>query len=215
VHSKAEVEVVSDWFGVPPEKISFVFLQRAPIEVLRQDDFEKPYVIAMGSAQRDYATLIEALRKTGLPAKIVSSHRSLQGLLLPDNVEHLSGLSAIACHELALKASFSVVPLSIGETAAGQVTIVEAMRLGKAVIATRAPGTVDYIQHEETGLLVNPNDSDDLARSMARLWDNPELRGQLSANASSFVDDFCSDQAASSSLARILLQVQQEVPRDH
>jgi glycosyltransferase involved in cell wall biosynthesis len=125
-------------------------------------------------------------------------------------VEFLSGLSASECHELSKAALFSVVPLKDGDTAAGQVTVVEAMRLGRAVVATRAPGTVDYIRDSETGLLVEPNSPSELADAMTKLWNDAALRGRLVSNAAFFADEILSDEAA----AEALLDIMRKVERD-
>jgi glycosyltransferase involved in cell wall biosynthesis len=50
---------------------------------------------------------------------------------------------------------------------------------GKAMIATNVGGTPDIILHEETGLLVEPNDDDGLALAMRRLINDTGLRERL------------------------------------
>jgi glycosyltransferase involved in cell wall biosynthesis len=59
----------------------------------------------------------------------------------------------------------------------------EAMATGRPVIAARSGGLSDIVVDGETGLLVPPGDAEALRRAMARLIDNPALRGRMGAAA--------------------------------
>ncbi|MCR5883500.1 glycosyltransferase family 4 protein [Rhizobacter sp. J219] len=60
--------------------------------------------------------------------------------------------------------------------------IMEAMASGLPAISTRLVGIPDLLQHEDTGLLVEPNQPAQLADAMARLMHDPALAARLSAN---------------------------------
>lgn len=62
-------------------------------------------------------------------------------------------------------------------------SIVEAMALKTAVIASRVGGIPEIIRDGEEGLLVPPGDHSALARAILRLADDPDLRGRLSGAA--------------------------------
>lgn len=57
--------------------------------------------------------------------------------------------------------------------------ILEAMLMGKPVIAARIPGPAEQIVPEETGLLFEPDDLDGLTRDLARLAENPETCARM------------------------------------
>ena len=57
--------------------------------------------------------------------------------------------------------------------------LLEAMSFGLPVIATPVGGIVDYVAHEDNGLLVPPGDVDALAASIQALAADPELRDRL------------------------------------
>ncbi len=54
--------------------------------------------------------------------------------------------------------------------------VVEAMAMGKPVIATRHGGSTETVVDGETGWLVKPGDPDELAGALARTLENDELR---------------------------------------
>jgi len=204
VHSSGEVPLIANYLGVPQERVRFVPLQRAPIAIVAEEDREAPFIVSMGSANRDYATLVEAARITGLPVTIVASPRSMEGLSLPENVSILSGLSGAECRVLAQRARFSVVPLANVAAASGQVTVIEAQRMARAVIATRSIGTVDYIDDGVTGILVPPGDAQALAAQMQALWQDQATRARIAENGAGFADRHLSDEAAGRALGEIL-----------
>ena len=63
----------------------------------------------------------------------------------------------------------------------------EAMVMGKAVIASKLPALEEIIQHENTGLLYQPDDLENLTRSIEKCIEDPELREQLGKNAHEWV----------------------------
>jgi glycosyltransferase involved in cell wall biosynthesis len=75
------------------------------------------------------------------------------------------------------RASIAVVP-SVWDEPLAQVAI-EAMLLGRAVVASNVGGLRDLIDHNVTGLMVPPNDSESLATALDGLLDNPETRERM------------------------------------
>lgn len=61
--------------------------------------------------------------------------------------------------------------------------LLEAMAMGKAVIATNVDGTKEVVQAEENGLLVEPGDIPALAAALVRLGKDGELRETLRQKA--------------------------------
>jgi glycosyltransferase involved in cell wall biosynthesis len=72
-----------------------------------------------------------------------------------------------------------------GEQEGFGMVLVEAMRSGLPVVATRSGGIPDVVRHEETGLLVPPRDPGALAAAVARLLDDSELAARLADAARS------------------------------
>ena len=73
------------------------------------------------------------------------------------------------------------IPTSSGRREGLPVVLMEGMAAGLPVIASAISGIPELVEHEITGLLVPPKDSDALARAIDRLLDDPELRRRLIA----------------------------------
>ncbi len=71
------------------------------------------------------------------------------------------------------------------------VAIIEAMRSGLPVIATRVNAIPDMMEHEISGILINPGNSDEIAGAVLELKTNPMLRDKIALGArSSFNEKF-------------------------
>ncbi len=158
VHSRREVALYAEWLDLPRDRFVFVPLSIHDEPRETREDEAAPFVLAMGSANRDYATLAAAVAALGLPTVIVAGAHAVAGLDLPPNVTVRGGLTLAECHDLCGRARVNVVPLRNTAFTSGQVTVLEAMMLEKPVVATRAAGTEDYVIEGENGLLVPPED---------------------------------------------------------
>jgi glycosyltransferase involved in cell wall biosynthesis len=69
------------------------------------------------------------------------------------------------------------------EEGSGSVSLVEALRAGLAVVATRIDGIAEDVEHERSALLVPPGDPAALATALARLLRDAPLRAALRAAA--------------------------------
>lgn len=124
---------------------------------------------------------------------------------LASSVKAPLGLNKQDCIRLSQEARVNVIPLRANQlaTAAGQVTIVEAMRMGRAIIASRCNGAEDYLIHGKTGLLVEPGSVEALSEAIDLLWNDVALREQLS-RAASYAAEHFSDEAAGFAMGRLL-----------
>lgn len=204
VHSRAEILNYSKWLGISPDRFKFVPLQTGVIDVLENENVENPFLLSMGTARRDYPVLLRAVEKLGIRTILVAGRHALAGIHVPAHVEVRSGLSRQECLLLAQQARINVVPISNIETASGQVTIVEAMRMGRPVIATRSIGSEDYIEHGKTGFLVEHGNVCEMTASIKLLWNDLELRNFIANNAKQYAQLLFSDTAAGVALGKVL-----------
>lgn len=184
VHSQAEVDSYRHWLRLPASRFLYVPLTAEVPAVRWADDPTRvPYVVALGTANRDYRTLLAALARCGHPAIIVSGASAIEGLAVPANVQVRSGLSLDQCHRLVAGARLQVIPIADGQAASGQVTLIEGMMIGAPLIVTRCAGSEDYLEAEREGLMVPVGDVEGMSAAIARLWDDAALRQRLGAAA--------------------------------
>jgi len=62
-------------------------------------------------------------------------------------------------------------------------TSIEAMASGRPVVASNIGGISEVIEHEKTGLLVEPNNSEELANAIIILLNDKEMRMEMSKHA--------------------------------
>jgi glycosyltransferase involved in cell wall biosynthesis len=207
VHSRKERESYSQWLNLPIERFEFVPYQIPDLPITASEETENPFVVAMGSAQRDYALLFEAVKRLNLRTIVIAGPHALKGLSIPPQVEVRSGITIEECRRLAQQARVNVVPLLDREIATGPSTIVSTLRMNRAVIATRTTGSEDYIIQGETGYLTPPGSVEDLAVAIERVWNDEALRHRLNQNAGCYAAAHLSDQAAGKALGQILDRV--------
>ncbi|MHB8589528.1 MAG: glycosyltransferase family 4 protein [Candidatus Dormibacteraceae bacterium] len=93
-------------------------------------------------------------------------------------------LSEEELHQAYARATIFAMPgrHSLGAPAQGEgfgMVFVEAGAAGLPVVAGRAAGALDAVGHEESGLLVEPNDPTDVADAIVRLLTDSELARRL------------------------------------
>jgi glycosyltransferase involved in cell wall biosynthesis len=209
VQTQRELELYHKWLGIPKERFEIVHFHEKELPITYEENNKEPFITALGSAHRDFPTLFKAVEKLNIPTVVASGKRALAGLTIPDNVQTPFGISKADCLRLNQEARINIVPLlpKPNVTAAGLVTIVEAMHLGRAIIATKGLGPEDYITHGETGLLVEPESVEDLTQAIELLWNDAELRNRLGQAARRYAQEHFSPEAAGKKLGNILDKV--------
>jgi glycosyltransferase involved in cell wall biosynthesis len=208
VHSPSEITSYAQYLNVPEDRVVFVPLQRGNTpSVKREEDIDNPFIVSMGSASRDYKTLIEAVDKLQIPTIIVTRESDIAKLPASHWVTFHSNLTALECHNLLLKARLSVTPVSNLTTASGQITFIDSMRFGIPTIATRCPGTDGYIIDSVNGMLVEPFDIDSLVTVLDKLWNDKEARLKLATASIKDAKARFTDTSAAARLEQILLEL--------
>lgn len=195
VYADIQRKYGTDVLGIPAEKLTHIHFH-ADTDFYRPDNsrqVDANQISAAGLEWRDYPTLIGAAKRLDsldfrlAAASPWSKHTNeTERTELPANVaarryeygelRELYGSSAVvAC------------PLYETDFQAGITSILEAMAMGCAVVATRTTGQTDVIEDGVTGLYVDPGDVDGWCLALERLTRDTALRESLGANARAWI----------------------------
>jgi glycosyltransferase involved in cell wall biosynthesis len=128
--------------------------------------------------------------------------RAVAGAQLEGTVRRLAFVPAVE----RVYAAADVV-ISTSHTEGCPNTLLEAMAMGRAVVATAVDGTREIVRDGSDGLLVAPGDAAALAARVAELLRSPARRGELGRAALSTVRRRFTLDAQLAALAQILLDV--------
>jgi len=141
------------------------------------------YIFTSGRSYRDYATLARSVEGTEVCVKVSSRPFNLSGLDLPRNMEAMGWLDYRVAQDYIYGSDFYVVPLQTINFAGGDSSLLQAMSFGKAVVATRSPSTETYLEHGQTGLLVEPGNVEGMRQAILHLWRNPDEAARMGKEA--------------------------------
>lgn len=157
-----------------------------------------PYILAVGRfiPRKGHITLVEALpllQEQGIHAHLVMAGRGPERGACRRKAAALGLEGMVHCPGYvpddtlrALYQDCACFALPAGEDESGNaggfgLVFAEAHAYGKPVVAGRSGGAVDAVRHEETGLLVPPDNPDRLAAALGRILGNPEFAERLGA----------------------------------
>jgi glycosyltransferase involved in cell wall biosynthesis len=179
VWASHEVEDYHAAFGLLPEKLVYVPFHGTLTDYeyeIRDDG----YLFAGGNYDRDYPTLIDAVRPLTVPTWIATTRpEQLHGTTLPPQVR-VEGTSVAGFRQAMAAARLIVVPMQKGLLhSGGQQTCLNAMLLAKPTIAVGRKWAVDFITDGENGLIVDYEDVDGLRRAVRWVLDNPDAARRM------------------------------------
>jgi glycosyltransferase involved in cell wall biosynthesis len=181
--------------GVPEAKVP---LLRWPVDTkfwrpMKRDEVR---LCAVGREMRDYQTLIESIRDTGIPIHIAANtvpgkqdpwQETLARLDQSSSLITVGKKNYSELRELYASSRFMVMPVLPTDTDNGSTSILEAMAMGKPVVCSRTAGQVDIIEEGKTGLYVPLQDPRAMRDAIEYLWKNPEVAQAMGRNALDYV----------------------------
>jgi glycosyltransferase involved in cell wall biosynthesis len=206
VHSSMERDLYSRYFDIPKDRIRLRLWSIGVPDVSPEYPLQGGrYVSSIGGNGRDYRTLLEAaLRLPDISFVLVVRPDSLIGMGVPANVKVIVNAPFEEAMNIMRYSAFTVLPLSGSKVPCGHVTLVCAMHLAKAVVATDSMGIYDYIRSGHNGLLCEPCSPESLAQTIANLWTSPTEIARLSENNRRFGAENCTEERMCSDLSAVL-----------
>ncbi|WP_309719086.1 glycosyltransferase family 4 protein, partial [Armatimonas sp.] len=185
--SSAERDEYAMLLKLPAER--FVFL---PTPWAAPDDVPAPtdagFALALGQSNRDYATLFRAVKGLEIPVTVVAADEApFGGVTPPPNVIVRFNTDHNTTNALIASARLHLIPLHPTSFSSGQTVLLRAMAAHKACIVSAVPGVTDYVEENQTAVLIPPHDDSALLEALTRLWDNADERERLGSNAAQAV----------------------------
>jgi glycosyltransferase involved in cell wall biosynthesis len=137
---------------------------------------------------RDYATFAAAMRGVDAPATVVAHPRNLEHVSLPARTAVSGWIPSAGLRRAYAEAGCVVVPqrgadYPYGSEAGGLTALLEAMAMGKPIVATDRPVVRDYVEDGVEALLVPPEDPAAMREAIERVLGNHDLARRLGSAA--------------------------------
>jgi glycosyltransferase involved in cell wall biosynthesis len=183
VWASHEVEDYARAFGLPPEKLEYVPFHTT-LHDYQYEVREGDYLFAGGNYDRDYPTLVEAVRDLDWPTWIATTlPEQLKGVDLPPHVR-VEGTTNAGFRQAMAAARLVVVPMQAGLLhSGGQQTCLNSMFMGKPTIAVGRKWACDFIRDGEDGLIVDYADPAGLRRAIRWVLDHPDAARSMGERA--------------------------------
>ena len=172
-----------------PDNVGNAYSEHHPLLAQLPDT---DFMLFVGDVKRDKGVgiLLQAYAElhTSMPLVIIGRLCNDVSVPVPPNVHMLPGWPHDAIMAAWRRCTFAIVP-SIWHDPCPTVAM-EAMAVGRPVIASRIGGLADIVKHQETGILVPPNDVKALRDAMGTLVAHPEYRERMGRKAREHVVNF-------------------------
>lgn len=192
--SQAQAVYATTSLGMPAARVDFLYDKVDQLFFSPQTAVSDNYLLAVGQEQRDYNTLLQAIKGTKLPLVIVNSslwanqHLNLNGSGQA-NVKILAHISFRALRDLYAGARLVVLPLFDSDYAAGVNVALEAMAMGRPLIVSQTGGLGCYFVPGQTAVTVPPADPIALREAILALWHDDGARQRLGTNARQAIEE--------------------------
>jgi glycosyltransferase involved in cell wall biosynthesis len=182
-HAESQVPYYRKTLSLAPDRIRIAHVGvDTDFYSPREDSATEDYVVCIGYLKRDWATLLKAWSSIVHGPQLLIVGREGLG----DRVAGVNSVPYVPrsrLREIVRKARFVVVPLPYYSYSFGQISLLLSQALGKAVIVTKVPGLLDYVDDGRTALFVNPYDAEDMRKKITLLLSNPEMAGEMGREA--------------------------------
>lgn len=192
--SNSQIDFLAN-LGIDRKKLSFI-----PFGVdnifFKYSNRDDGYILSVGRDNgRNYKPLIEAARGVKENFIIITSERNMKNIKdIPDNVKVFYDLEYEEVRRYYEGAKMVVVSstnenILDGSDCSGQMTILDAMACGKAVVATYRSWMNDYFKNKEDIIIVDSEDSFKLKEGINILLADADLRKEIGRKARENIDN--------------------------
>lgn len=158
------------------------------MENYREKSNHKEYILSIGYNKRDWDTLIKAYEKLDTEVEL---HLLGNDSWKSDNpkIKILPPVPVKEMMRMIRGSLFGVLPLKWFNYSYGQMTLMQQMAMGKAVIVSEVPSVKDYATHNVDACFYPPEDADALAEQMKRLLEEGKCRMEIGQAAAKTIKE--------------------------
>jgi glycosyltransferase involved in cell wall biosynthesis len=199
--------------GLDPERVVTMLVPVDAQFFEPRGDVSGPTVLSVGKdLARDYATLLEAVGPMDVDATLVAHPRNIDTLELPPNATLRTNVPFSELRELYAGAACVVLPqrnddYAFGSEGGGLTALLEAMAMGKPIVASDRAILRDYVEDGVEALVVPAEDPAALREAIERVLADPELARSLGAAARARVERSNTSSGFAARLAPLLRAV--------
>lgn len=169
-----------------------------------KDSDKENYILCVGYNKRDWDTLIKAYMMTDKKYKLyLLGNDKLE--ITDDNIHLIKAVDVNQMKNMILASRFCVLPLKSFNYSFGQMTLLQQMALGKAVIVADVPSVNEYINDGEVVTYI-PENFTSLSGKMQKLMDDDELCEELGKKAAAAVKEKYNEQIMAKAIEEVLLK---------
>jgi len=180
--SEMEKDIYYKEFGIKPEQMAFWPITPAGYLLEREAYPRGDYIFSYGNSDRDYDMLLNAVQDIPFQTWILSkSYRPSR--TLPPHVRLIREKPWSELQSLIGSSRLVVIPLQSFRIAAGQLTMIETMALGRPLIVTSNMATIEYATDRETALFFNAGDVGKLKEHIQFLLSHSEIAEEMGNQA--------------------------------
>lgn len=185
-------------FGTDPDYFSS---QKEP----ERSDEETDYILCVGYNKRDWDTLIKAYDRLSTDIRLrLIGNRNIKAQ--NPRIEVIDKVTITELKRQIQGAYFCVLPLQSFHYSYGQMTLLQQMAMGKAVITADVPSIQAYTG-ENALLLYDPENSSMLCEKMQNLIDDDVLRLRIGENAQLAVKNIFNEKNMALEIESIIYKV--------
>ncbi|WP_428492746.1 glycosyltransferase [Rhodopila sp.] len=145
---------------------------------------ENADIVTAGRSGRDYTTLAKAIEDLPCRLRIICNlASSVAGIIQSRQIMVMRDCFGPDYIDTLAKSLFVVVPLASDDVSAGQMVLLQASALRKAVVVTRTTTTLEYATDTEDALFVDIGDVHQMRTAIRRLLEDASLRDRLAGKA--------------------------------
>jgi glycosyltransferase involved in cell wall biosynthesis len=181
---------------------------------------EEDFILAVGDANRDYITLIKAIKDLNVKLIIATRNLSFRGkfsyklqdlIMFKNNNIYIKEVSIDELKKLYEKAKLVVLPLIPSLTGAGVTALLEAFSMSKPVIVSDSPGLKEYCMNDINCIVIKPYDWKSLQMAVLNLLNDDKKRKRLGVNARNFIlENYSTKKTAEKIYNNIIIKLTKE-----